>query len=70
MRNYYKTNSHYLTYTLSLKNVGRMYVLSLGVKGLNAFVRNVSCALGNQGLHSRENFISTFTELHVHGNKR
>ena len=34
MRNYYKTNSHYLTYTSSLKNVGRMYFLSLGVKGL------------------------------------
>ena len=34
MRNYYKTNSHYLTYTLSLKNVGRIYFLSLGVKGL------------------------------------
>ena len=34
MRNYYKTNSHYLTYTSSLKNVGRMYFLSLVVKGL------------------------------------
>ena len=35
MRNYYKSNSHYLTYTSSLKNVGRMYLLSLGVKGLS-----------------------------------
>ena len=34
MRNYYKTNSHYLTYTSSLKNVRRMYFLSSGVKGL------------------------------------
>ena len=42
MRNYYKTNSHYLTYTSSLKNVGRMYFLSLGVKGLKltAFPQN------------------------------
>ena len=28
------TNYRYLTYTLSLKNVGRMYFLSSGVKGL------------------------------------
>ena len=41
MRNYYKTNSHYLTYTLSLKNVGRMYFLSLGVKGLIAWTPSI-----------------------------
>ena len=29
------TNSHYITYTFSLLEVGRMHVLSLGVKGLN-----------------------------------
>ena len=30
----YTTNSHYITYTFSLFEVGRMHVLSLGVKGL------------------------------------
>ena len=34
MRNDFLTNSHNLTYTLSLTNVGRMYFLSIGVKGL------------------------------------
>ena len=31
----YCTNSHYLIYTFLFKKVGRMYFLSLGVKGLN-----------------------------------
>ena len=35
MKNDYMANSRYLTYTLSLTNVGRMYFLSLGVRGLN-----------------------------------
>ena len=43
MRNYYKTNSHYLTYTLSLKNVGRMYFLSLVVKGLTGISTDSDC---------------------------
>ena len=32
--------------------------------------RNISCALGKWSLQSRWNFISTFTELHVHGDER
>ena len=32
------TNSHYLTYTLFFRKVGRMYFLNLGVEGLR-FVR-------------------------------
>ena len=36
MRNNYMINFRYLTYTLSLKNVGRMYLSSLGAKGLRA----------------------------------
>ena len=31
---------------------------------------NISCALGKWCLHSRWNFISAFTELHVHGDER
>ena len=34
MKDDYTTNSHYLTLHICLLNVGRMYVLSLGVKGL------------------------------------
>ena len=33
MKDDYSTNSCYLTHTFSLSNVGRMYLLSLGVKG-------------------------------------
>ena len=40
----------------------------------NTFVKcicpNISCALRKWSLHSRWNFISTFTELHVHGDER
>ena len=32
--------------------------------------RNISCALGKWSLYSRWNFISTFTELHLHGDER
>ena len=32
--------------------------------------RNMNCALGKWSLHSRWNFVSTFTELHVHGDER
>ena len=34
MKDDYTTNSRYITYTFSLLEVGRMHVLSLGVKGL------------------------------------
>ena len=34
MEDDYTTNSHYLTYTILFRKVGRMYLLSLGVKGL------------------------------------
>ena len=34
MKDYYTTNSHYLTYTLLFRKVGRMYFLNLGVKRL------------------------------------
>ena len=34
MKDDYSTNSHYLTYTFSLWEVGRMYISNLGVKGL------------------------------------
>ena len=33
-------------------------------------LRNISCALGKQSLYSRWKFISTFTELHGHGDER
>ena len=38
------TSSHYLTYTFLLKRFGRMYFLSLGVKGL--MERVVFCLAG------------------------
>ena len=34
MQDYYTFNSHYLTYTIALQKVVRMYFLNLGVKGL------------------------------------
>ena len=34
MKEYYTTNSHYLTYTFLFRKVGRIYFLNLGVKGL------------------------------------
>ena len=46
MKDDYTTNSHYITYTFSLYEVGRMYFLDLGVKGLtflsSAIVRNAT----------------------------
>ena len=38
------------------------------VKCIN--VATISCAQGKRSLHSRSNFISTFTQLHVHGDER
>ena len=35
MRDDNTTNSHYLTPTFLLRELGRMYFLNLGVKGLN-----------------------------------
>ena len=35
MKDDYTTNSQYITYTFSFRKVGRMYFLSLGVKGSN-----------------------------------
>ena len=37
---------------------------------MKCICRNISCALGKWSLHSRWKFISTFTELHVHGDER
>ena len=34
MKDYYTTNSHYLTYTVPFRRVERMHVLNLGVEGL------------------------------------
>ena len=34
MKDDYTTNSHYLTYTLLFRKVGRMYFLNLEVEGL------------------------------------
>ena len=57
---------------------GSSYSRSLNVKtqprNSNTFVecicRNISFAPGKWSLHSRWNFISTFTDLHVHGDER
>ena len=40
MKDYFTTNSHYLSYT-SLYKVGRMYFLNLGLKGLNAMMHPI-----------------------------
>ena len=37
MKDDYTTNSHYLAHTFLFRNVGRMYFLNLGVKGLICF---------------------------------
>ena len=37
---------------------------------IKCICRSISCALGKWSLHSRWNFTSTFTELHVHGDER
>ena len=42
MKDDHTTNSHYITYTFSLLDVGRMPFLSLGVKGLRQFSQLVS----------------------------
>ena len=40
MKDDYTINSHYLTYTFSLQEVGRMYFVSSGVKGLTKSTRS------------------------------
>ena len=60
-------SSRFLTSRLSQENQYLASILS------NTFVtcicHNISCALGKWSLHSRWNFISTFTELRVHGDE-
>ena len=46
MKDDYATNSHYLTYTVSVWKVGRMYFLNLGVKGSESPARPSCLSIG------------------------
>ena len=41
MKDDFTTNSHHLIYTFLFRKVGRMYFLSLGVKGLKRLLRSI-----------------------------
>ena len=45
MKDDYTTNSHYRTHTFLFRKVGRMYFLTLGVKGLKLFHTSIEACL-------------------------
>ena len=56
---------------MSKRSQETQYLASLpSDRFVEGICRNISCALGKWSLHSRWNFISTFTEFHVHGEER
>ena len=68
MKDDYTINSHYLTYTFSLQEVGRMYFVSSGVKGLRAERECVSSReLGGSRGMLPGNFWNLSSSLHVNG---
>ena len=64
MNDDYTTNSRYITYTFSLSEVGRMHVLSLGVKGLEHLPQQKLCPMKTE-LALEVQFYLTCHQIHI-----